>query len=256
MVRGAALAGAAAAGALAHASAPRRRGGTEPSSHARDRLLKTSPPAADAPGVTTASIVLEPYMRTLVELLGSDLHCKVGSPPRVRIDGTLRKLQAPVLTPADTEQMLSEVLRPDLQEQFARTNEVDFAYSVSGVGRFRVNAMRSADRSASCCGGCRARSPFEELGLPPVVGELREPARPRARHRPDRVRQDDDARRDDRLHQRDARRAHRHDRGSRSRSCTRTSRDGQPARGRHRHRRLLRRAAGRDAPGPRRDPRR
>jgi twitching motility protein PilT len=56
--------------------------------------------------VTTPSILLEPYMRTLVELLGSDLHCKVGSPPRVRIDGTLRRLQAPVLTPADTERML------------------------------------------------------------------------------------------------------------------------------------------------------
>ena len=88
-------------------------------------------------------------MRTLVELLGSDLHCKVGSPPRVRIDGTLRRLQAPVLTPADTERMLDEVLRPDLQEVFARTNEVDFAYSLAGVGRFRVNAFRSRARSAS-----------------------------------------------------------------------------------------------------------
>ena len=37
---------------------------------------------------------IEPFLRALVECGGSDLHCKVGSPPRVRIDGRLRKLQA------------------------------------------------------------------------------------------------------------------------------------------------------------------
>jgi twitching motility protein PilT len=45
---------------------------------------------------------IEPYLRALVDCVGSDLHCKVGSPPRVRIDGHLRKLQAPDLTAADT----------------------------------------------------------------------------------------------------------------------------------------------------------
>ena len=133
----------------------------------------TSPFVADPPCVTTASIMLEPYMRTLVELLGSDLHCKVGSPPRVRIDGTLRKLQAPVLTPADTEQMLSEVLRPDLQEQFARTNEVDFAYSLSGVGRFRVNAFRSRGTVGIVMRRVAVGAvALEDLGLPPAVGQL------------------------------------------------------------------------------------
>ena len=38
--------------------------------------------------------------------------------------------------------MLREVIRPDLYEQFQRTNEADFAYSLPGVGRFRVNAFR------------------------------------------------------------------------------------------------------------------
>ena len=63
---------------------------------------------------------IEPYLRALVELLGSDLHCKVGSPPRIRIDGTLRKLQAPVLTPSDTEAMLHEIARPDGMNQPCR----------------------------------------------------------------------------------------------------------------------------------------
>ena len=46
-----------------------------------------------------------PFLRALGEVGGSDLHIKVGSPPRVRIDGRLRKLQAPNLTPVDTEHM-------------------------------------------------------------------------------------------------------------------------------------------------------
>ena len=140
---------------------------------APSRELKGTAGGTDAPPVTTASILLEPYLRALVELLGSDLHCKVGSPPRVRIDGSLRKLQAPVLAPADTEQMLREVLRPDLQEQFARTNEVDFAYSLSGVGRFRVNAFRSRGTVGLVLRRVAVGAiALEDLGLPPAVGQL------------------------------------------------------------------------------------
>jgi twitching motility protein PilT len=140
---------------------------------ARGRRLKGTAGGTDAPVVTTPSILLEPYLRALVELLGSDLHCKVGSPPRVRIDGSLRKLQAPVLTAADTEQMLREVLRADLQEQFARTNEVDFAYSLAGVGRFRVNAFRSRGTVGLVLRRVAVGAiALEDLGLPPAVGQL------------------------------------------------------------------------------------
>jgi twitching motility protein PilT len=114
-----------------------------------------------------------PYLRALVDVQGSDLHCKVGSPPRIRLNGRLRKLQAPSLTPADTEHMAGEVLPADLARVFERTSEADFAYSVSGVGRFRVNAFRSRGsiglvfRSVSY-----GAMTVEELGLPPVVTAL------------------------------------------------------------------------------------
>ena len=99
----------------------------------------------------TSTLTIEPFLRALVECGGSDLHCKVGSPPRVRIDGRLRKLQTRDLTAADTEQMVREVLRADLVEEFERTNEADFAYSLPGVGRFRVNAFRSRGSAFFCC---------------------------------------------------------------------------------------------------------
>jgi twitching motility protein PilT len=139
----------------------------------RGAVLKSGRPVADGQGVTTEPSILEPYLRALVELLGSDLHCKVGSPPRVRIDGTLRKLQAPVLTPADTERMLAEILRGDLREHFARTNEVDFACSMPGVGRFRVNAFRSRGTVGIVFRRVAVGAvALEDLGLPPAVGQL------------------------------------------------------------------------------------
>ncbi|MFZ5851962.1 MAG: type IV pilus twitching motility protein PilT [Actinomycetota bacterium] len=114
-----------------------------------------------------------PFLRALAEFGGSDLHCKVGSPPRVRIDGRLRRLQAPDLTPADTENMVREVLREDLVEEFARTNEADFAYSVPQVGRFRVNAFRARGSAGLVFRRVAVGAiPLGELGLPPTVDAL------------------------------------------------------------------------------------
>jgi len=114
-----------------------------------------------------------PFLKALSDLYGSDLHCKVGSPPRVRIDGKLRRLQVPALTAVDTEAMVSEVLRDDLREEFARTNEADFAYSVPGVGRFRVNAFRARGAAGLVFRRVAVGAiPLGELGLPPAVSTL------------------------------------------------------------------------------------
>lgn len=116
---------------------------------------------------------VEPFLRALVESGGSDLHCKVGSPPRIRIDGKLRKLQTRDLTAADTEMMVREVLRDDLAAEFAQTNEADFAYSLHGVGRFRVNAFRARGAAGLVFRRVSIGAiPLEELGLPAVLGQL------------------------------------------------------------------------------------
>ena len=114
-----------------------------------------------------------PFLHALASTGGSDLHCKVGSPPRVRIDGRLRKLQTRDLTSADTEQMVNEVLREDLVDDFLRTNEADFAYSLSGVGRFRVNAFRSRGSAGLVFRRVSVGAiPLQDLGLPPVLASL------------------------------------------------------------------------------------
>jgi twitching motility protein PilT len=114
-----------------------------------------------------------PLLHALASTGGSDLHVKVGSAPRVRVDGRLRKLQVPDLRPKDTEHMVAEVLPEDLVDEFRRTHEADFAFSVSGVGRFRVNAYQARGtfglvfRRVSV-----GAQTLAELGLPEVVGEL------------------------------------------------------------------------------------
>ncbi|HCK79810.1 MAG TPA: type IV pili twitching motility protein PilT [Actinobacteria bacterium] len=118
-------------------------------------------------------MTIEPYLRALVESGGSDLHCKTGSPPRVRIDGRLRRLDAPELTAADTEAMLLEVLRPDLKDEFARTHEADFAFALSGVGRFRVNAFRGRGEVGLVFRRVtNGAIPVDSLGLPESVKAL------------------------------------------------------------------------------------
>ena len=114
-----------------------------------------------------------PLLRALVESRGSDLHCKVGSAPRIRVDGVLRRLNAPELRPVDTEHMVREVLRADLIEEFARHNEADFAVQLDGVGRFRANVFRQRGSAGLVFRRVSVGAiPLEDLGLPAALGPL------------------------------------------------------------------------------------
>jgi twitching motility protein PilT len=176
VVGGVALAGPALAASLAHQSHSWSRH-EAPSSHnpglPTGGSLKERHRPADAPDVTNMPVSVAPFLSALAELFGSDLHCKVGSPPRVRIDGRLRRLQAPDLRPEDTQRMVDEVMREDLRAEFEATNEADFAYSVPGIGRFRVNAFRSRGTVGLVFRRVAVGAiPLEDLGLPEVVGRL------------------------------------------------------------------------------------
>ncbi|MFI7588379.1 type IV pilus twitching motility protein PilT [Spongisporangium articulatum] len=123
--------------------------------------------------MSRATVSIVPYLKALTELFGSDLHCKVGSAPRVRLDGVLRKLDAPMLTQEDTEAMANELMREDLRQEFARTHEADFAFSLSGVGRFRVNVFRARGAVGLVIRRVAIGAiPLDELGLPEAIGTL------------------------------------------------------------------------------------
>jgi twitching motility protein PilT len=119
-------------------------------------------------------------LRHLIQLEGSDLHLKVPSPPLVRIHGELAPVEgAERMTPADTEAVLRYMLDdPGKLEEFEEENEVDFAYSIEGLARFRVNAFQ---QRGSISLALRAipytiRS-IDDLRLPPVIRTLAEEER-------------------------------------------------------------------------------
>ena len=104
----------------------------------------------------------------------SDIHLKVGLPPIYRIDGTLRPLpKAPRVSPEQTEQITEDIMNDLQRERFEKAGEVDLAYGIPGLGRFRVNAFT---QRGSVSLVFRA-IPFdikglEDLLLPPVIKKM------------------------------------------------------------------------------------
>jgi hypothetical protein len=130
--------------------------------------LKYPKGPAEAVRVSQRPASVVPYLKALSELFGSDLHCKVGSPPRVRIDGKLRRLDAPELTADDTAAMLAEIMLEDVALDFARTSEADFAYSLPGSGASGSTRSGRAGRPGwSSAGSPRARSRSRISASPP-----------------------------------------------------------------------------------------
>src|SRR5437764_76036 len=83
---------------------------------------------------------LDTMLLALVEAQGSDLHLTVGAPPRVRVFGRLVPLpEYDHLEPADTEMLLRSACTREQWARFEADHELDFAYSIAGVSRFRVN---------------------------------------------------------------------------------------------------------------------
>ncbi len=117
--------------------------------------------------------VLDEWLQTLAAHAGSDLHVKVGSPPRVRVNGSLRKLDQEMVLPDLTAEMAAAIMPHDIAEKFEARNEADFAYSVPSLGRFRVNAFRQRGTVGMIFRRVLTDVPdFDDLGLPEVCGRL------------------------------------------------------------------------------------
>jgi twitching motility protein PilT len=119
------------------------------------------------------TLQIAPYLQAVVVNHGSDLHIKVGSPPKVRISGSLVPLQVDPLTADGAWSLIRETMPADVEEQFTTTNEADYALHVPGIGRFRVNAFR-ARGSAGCVLRLVGDEPMSlaDLGLPEVIRQL------------------------------------------------------------------------------------
>jgi len=119
------------------------------------------------------TLQIAPFLQAVVVNNGSDLHIKVGGPPKIRISGTLVPLQVDPLTAEAAEVMIRETMPADVASHYAATNEADYALSVPGIGRFRVNAFRSRG-AAGCVLRLVRLTPMSlgDLGLPDVIRQL------------------------------------------------------------------------------------
>jgi twitching motility protein PilT len=117
---------------------------------------------------------LDGLLRILAERRGSDLHLKVGSPPLMRVDGMLGRVEGEEpLRPDETFEMAKSLMEPDRWDDFLRRNESDLAYGVKGLARFRVNVFRQRGSVSIVFRLVTVGSPsMEELGLPSVVRQL------------------------------------------------------------------------------------
>jgi twitching motility protein PilT len=107
------------------------------------------------------------------DLGGSDLHLSIGSPPQVRVDGHLQRLSGPDLTPDATKSLVYSVLTDMQKKQFEDTWELDLAFGLRGVGRFRCNVFNQKGAVGSVFRLIPEKiRALEELGLPPVLAQL------------------------------------------------------------------------------------
>ena len=134
---------------------------------------------------------IDGLLEQMVALGASDLHVTVGSPPAFRIRGHIARADGfDAFTAEDTRALLYRILSSEQQKHFELNRQLDFAYSMPGLARFRVNVyyQREAVGAAFRLIPQEIKS-LEELALPHILHRLsRVSARPRARHRPDRLR--------------------------------------------------------------------
>ncbi|SPF33047.1 transporter [Candidatus Desulfosporosinus infrequens] len=116
---------------------------------------------------------LEELLHKAEERKASDLHLTVESPPVLRIDGSLVRLQMEKLSQADIERLAQSLMNDQQTIQFAECGELDLSYSLPKTGRYRVNAFRQR----GCISLVIRLIPFvipssESLGLPAASLEL------------------------------------------------------------------------------------
>jgi twitching motility protein PilT len=85
---------------------------------------------------------IDGFFRKLYDMGGSDLHMLAGQPPKFRIHGALEPLNMGPLDNAECEALLFEILDARRRRIFDELMDVDFAYELAGVSRFRCNYFR------------------------------------------------------------------------------------------------------------------
>src|ERR1700736_6635677 len=122
---------------------------------------------------------IDDLLRRAVENKASDLHLKVGNHPYFRVDGLLSPLSdVPRITPEEMLSMAFSMMTNRQKQKFKETAELDMAYGVAGLGRFRVNVFQQRGNVGLVLRVIPTKiRALEELYLPKVIEHICEEAR-------------------------------------------------------------------------------
>ena len=112
-------------------------------------------------------------LEKMIAAHASDLHLKAGTPPVVRVDGVLYTLDEPPPSSAELREVCNQLLNEEQRLYFSTHSEIDFAFGVSGLARFRANIFMQRGTTALALRHVPVEVPtIEDLTLPPAVREL------------------------------------------------------------------------------------
>ncbi len=116
---------------------------------------------------------IKEIMRKAKEAGASDVHITVGIPPKMRVNGNLITMDYPRLMPADTLEILLNIMTETQREKFEEKGEYDMSFSIPELGRFRVNAYKQRGSVALALRLVETNvKSAKELGVPDSVIDL------------------------------------------------------------------------------------
>ncbi len=119
------------------------------------------------------NFTLPQLLKALIDQKGSDLHISPETPPRLRIDGSLLPLDVPALTPQESMQLCYSVLTDEQRKIFEENHELDLAFSVKNLARFRGNIYLQKGHVTGAFRVIPLKTfTLQELNLPPIIERL------------------------------------------------------------------------------------
>ena len=116
---------------------------------------------------------MERILRLMAEKKASDVYLSANAPALIKINGECVPINNQILPPDATRNLLSEIVPPDRIEELEETGELNMGVPLTGVGRFRVSAMRQRGSYAVVIRFISQHIPeLADLSLPPILGDL------------------------------------------------------------------------------------
>jgi twitching motility protein PilT len=139
----------------------------------RGAATSATVPPAEPSALPQGERMLDRILTKAMHLRASDVHLHAGLPIQMRVGGRLLRANGAPLDPAQSESLIMEILTPEERAAFTAHNDLDFAYAIPSVGRFRGNVYRQRRGVDAVFRPIPLEPPtLEDLGLPSSLAKL------------------------------------------------------------------------------------